>query len=60
MYILTINIFNKTAVSCEDSIDPGPEDRTGNCQGVPAVGPHHLLHLLDQIIGFVAKLCNDL
>ncbi len=22
-YILTINIFNKTAVSCEDSLDPG-------------------------------------
>ncbi len=24
-----------------------------------AKGPHHLLHLLDQIVGFVAKLCFD-
>ena len=54
--ILTINIFNKTAVSCEDSLDPGPEARAGLRQGVPAEGPHHLLHLLDQIVGFVAKL----
>ncbi len=58
--ILTINIFNKNAVSCEDSLDPGPEARAGLRQGVPAEGPHHLLHLLDQIIGFVAKLWNDL
>jgi hypothetical protein len=58
--MLTINIFNKTAVSSEDSLHPGPEDRAGLRQGVPAKGPHHLLHLLDQIIGFVVKLCNDL
>ncbi len=57
---MAIHIFNKTAVSCEDSLDPGPEARAGPCQGVPAEGPHHLLHLLDQIIGFVTKLFNDL
>jgi hypothetical protein len=57
---LAIHIFNKTAVSCEDSLDPGPEARAGLRQGVPAEGPHHLLHLLDQIIGFVTKLFNDL
>jgi hypothetical protein len=59
-YILKINIFNKTAVICEDSLDPGPKARAGLRQGVRAEGPHHLLHLLDQIIIFVAKLCNDL
>ncbi len=53
IYILTIYIFNKTAVSSEDSLDPGPEARAGHRQGVPAEGPHHLLHLLVQIIGFV-------
>jgi hypothetical protein len=28
-------------------------------QGVPGKEPHHLLHLLDQITGFVARLCID-
>jgi hypothetical protein len=27
--------------------------------GVPGEGTHHLLYLLDQIHGFVARLCND-
>ena len=54
---MAIHIFNKTAVSCEDSLDPGPEARAGLRQGVPAEGPHHLLR---QIIGFVTKLFNDL
>ncbi len=56
---MTINIFNKTTVSCEDSLDPGPEARGGLHQGVPGKEPHHLLHLLDQITGFVARLCID-
>jgi hypothetical protein len=54
---LTINIFNKTTVSCEESLDPGPEARAGLHWGVPGKGPHHLLHLLDQITGFAARLC---
>jgi hypothetical protein len=56
---LTINIFNKTTISCEESPDPGPEARGGLRQGVPGKEPHHLLHLLDQITGFVARLCSD-
>jgi hypothetical protein len=56
---LTINIFNKATVSCEESLDPGPEARAGLHQGVPGKEPHHLLHLLDQITGFVARLCID-
>ena len=57
---MAIHIFNKTAVSYKDNLDPGPEACEGLRQGVPAEGPHHLLHLLDQIIGFVTKLFNDL
>ena len=59
IYILIINLSNKTAVSSEDSLDRGPEAPAGLCQGVPGKGPHQLLHLLDQILEFVAKLCND-
>ncbi len=56
---MTINIFNKTTVSCEESLDPGHEAPAGLHQGVPGKEPHHLLHLLNQITGFVAKLCVD-
>ncbi len=56
---MTINIFNKTTVSCKESLDPGPEARAGLRQGDPAEGSHPLLHLLDQITGFGARLCND-
>ncbi len=52
-YTLTINIFNKTTVSCAESLDPGPEARAGLHQGVPGKEPHHLLHLLNQITGLV-------
>jgi hypothetical protein len=56
---LTINIFNKNTISREESLDPGPEARAGLHQGVLGKGPHHLLHFLDQILGFVARLCFD-
>ncbi len=56
---MTINRFNKTTVSREESLDPGPEARAGLHQGVPGKEPHHLLYLLDQITGFVAILCID-
>ncbi len=59
IYILRINLFNKTADSCKGKLDPGPEACAGLRQGVPCKGPHHLLHLLDQILGFVAKHCFD-
>jgi hypothetical protein len=58
-YVLKINLSNKTAVSNEDCLDSGPEVRAGLRQGVPGKGPHHLLHLQDQILGSVVRLCID-
>jgi hypothetical protein len=40
IYILRINLSNKTAVSSEDSLDRGPEAPAGLCQGVPGEEPH--------------------
>ncbi len=34
-----------------------PEARAALRQGVPGKGPHHLLHLLGQILEFVVRLC---
>jgi hypothetical protein len=50
---LRINLFNRIAVSCKDSLDPGPKARAG--QDVPGEEPHHLLDLPDQILQFVAR-----
>jgi hypothetical protein len=58
-YILRIILFIKTAVSSNSSLDPGPRAFAGLCHGVPVEEPHHILYLLDQILGFVARLCND-
>jgi hypothetical protein len=49
----------KTAVSIYNSLDPGPQALAGPHHGVPVEGPQHLLHLLDQIPGFVARLFKD-
>ena len=57
---MAIHIFNKTAIRCKGNLDSRPEARAGLRQEHPGEGPHHLLHLLDQIIGFVTKLFNDL
>jgi hypothetical protein len=57
-YISRIILFFKTAVSINDSLDPGPQALAG-LHGVPVEGPQHLLHLLDQILGFDARLFND-
>ncbi len=56
---MRINLFNKTAIRCKGNLDSRPEARAGLRQEHPGEGPHHLLHLLDQIIGFVTKLFND-
>jgi hypothetical protein len=53
---MTINIFNKTTVSCEDSLDPGPEAHAGLRNGAPVEGPHHLLDLREQVLGLVMRL----
>ncbi len=58
-YITSIIFFIKTAVSSNGSLDPGPKGLAGLPHGVPVEGPHHLLYLLDQILGLVARLCNN-
>jgi hypothetical protein len=47
------------AVSINNSLDPAPQALAVLHHGVPVEGPQHLLHLLDQILGFVARLFND-
>jgi hypothetical protein len=56
---MRIIFFIKTAVSSNDSLDPGPQGLAGLPHGIPVEEPHHLLYLLDQILGFVARLCNN-
>jgi hypothetical protein len=58
-YKSRIILFLKTAVSINDSLDPGPQAIAGLRHGDPVEGPQHLLHLLDKILSFVARLCND-
>ena len=58
-YILRIILFIKIAVSFNNSLDPGPQALEGLHHGVPVEGPQQLLHLLDQILAFVARLFND-
>jgi hypothetical protein len=59
MYISRIILLIKTPVSINNSLDPGPQALAGLHHGVPVEGPQHLLHLLDQILGFFARLFND-
>jgi hypothetical protein len=58
-YISRIILFIKTAVSINNSLDPGPQALAGLHHGVPVKEPQHLLHLLDQILDFVERLFND-
>jgi hypothetical protein len=58
-YISRIILFIQTAISINNSLDPRPQALVGLNHGVPVEGPQHLLHLLDQILGFVARLFND-
>jgi hypothetical protein len=58
-YISRIILFIKTAVSINGSPDPGPQAIAGLRHCVPVEGPQQLLHLLDKILGFVARLCKD-
>ncbi len=59
MYISRIIFFMKTAVSINNSLDPGPQAHAGLHHGVSVEEPQHLHRLLDQILGFVARLFND-
>ncbi len=58
-YILRIILFIKTVVSINNSLDPGHQALAGLHHGVPVEGPQHLLHLVDQILGLVARLFSD-
>jgi hypothetical protein len=58
-YISRIILFIKTAVSVNNSLDPGPPALAGLHHGVPVEEPQNLLHLLDQILDFVERLFND-
>jgi hypothetical protein len=48
------------AVSGDDSLDSGPESLAGLRHGVPVKGAHQRLHVLDQVLDFVVRLCIDL
>ncbi len=50
---LRLNLFNKRAVSNEDSLYPGRVPLECLCHGVPIEGPHHLLDFLDQCALFM-------
>ncbi len=52
-----MKLFNEISVSLDDGLDPGPEPPAGLRHGVPVEGPHHLLYLLDQVLGFVVRRC---
>jgi hypothetical protein len=58
-YISRIILFIKTADSINNSLIPGPQALANLHHGVPVEGPQRLLHLLDQILGFVERLFND-
>jgi hypothetical protein len=58
-YISRIILFIKTAVSFNNSLDPGPQALAGLHHGVPVEEPQHLLHLVDQILDFFERLFND-
>jgi hypothetical protein len=58
--ILRIHSFNKTAISIDDILDPGPEPLAGLHHGVPGKGLHHLPDLQDLGLGLVVKLCLTL
>ncbi len=47
------------ADSNDDILDPGPVPLGCLCHGVPVEECHHLLDLLDQVFGFVVRLCLD-
>jgi hypothetical protein len=58
-YISRIILFIKIAVSVNNSLDPVPQALAGLHHGVPVEEPQHFHHLLDQILGLVARLFND-
>jgi hypothetical protein len=57
---MRIKVFIETAVRGNNSIDPGPEPLAGLRHDGPVKRAHQHIHLLEQILGFVVRLCIDL
>ncbi len=55
-----MKLFNEMAFICNESLDPGLGPLAGFRHGVPVQGPHQRLHLLDQVLNFVMRLCLNL
>ncbi len=53
---LAAHLFNKTVISIDDILNPGPEPLAGLRHGVPGEGTHHLPDLRDLGHGLVVKL----
>ncbi len=47
-------------VSGDESLYPGPEPLAGLRHRVPVQGAHQHLHLLEQVLDSVVRLCIDL
>ncbi len=48
------------AVSGDDSLNFGPKPLAGLHHDVPVKRAHQHLHVLDQVLDFVVRLCIDL
>jgi hypothetical protein len=46
------------AVSSHDILNPRPQPLAGLCHRVPVQGPHHHLHLLDEVLDFFVRLLH--
>jgi len=49
-----MNLFNKIAVSVDDSLNPEPAPSADPRHGVPVEEPHHLFDLRDQGCRFLS------
>jgi hypothetical protein len=55
--MLRINLCNEMAVSGNNSLSPRSEPLAGLRHFALVKEPHHRLHLLDQVLNFVVRLC---
>jgi len=56
---MSINLFNETTVSGDNSLDPGRVPLECLRHGIPVEESNHLLDLQDQVLSFVVRLCLD-
>jgi hypothetical protein len=52
-----MKVSNEIAVSVDDSLVPRPERLVGLRHGVPVKVAHQRLHVLDQVLVFIVRLC---